>query len=970
MPKKIRVVKRRSHTLRERKVTEQNRQEIVLQEGLLNKIKRAFKSASLEKGGSIIGRGSRSKDAKKVVQSILDKESNKFIKELDSDIKEKFPGFPNNDEAENFNLGATSILAVYYSIVAAAGQCGTEGLQCDPKNNLKKGDEGWLPIMAANQIIEDLEIYAKYVVDYKMGDYFKHAMNEGAEENQKMYSLTEQQIERMDELWGSAQSKMNKAVAASEKGEALPGEKVSDRERLFGKGKKTFAMAGLQDRFLPAVLAAMGSATGLAHIITASFVPSDYTFESFGDAQAQETVEKEFGGLEQAIADKGENLTSTLAELAGSPQNATTMGEFAEQFEQVSNNTNYSIEEITAAFEKDLGMPMQDADKMMNHMVEFGKANADASYGSVVNDTGVSQEFINHVAQSDPQFAEELKEGAAGSGRFKGGFTNLLGIKPGTVVLAASWGWRLTKEAFRQSGHAVMDPTFTQALVGSGALAKIGIGFLAMGGLITLVRKHGEEHGRAAAMQAVIDKINPISGAQPEPVEEEDCVTLAKKMDSEIQVGDFVMYEERQGSKKAQGEFETDFSVAIVVDKLKGVDADIENPKNLWTAKEEAGEEEKEELSEGPLPSGAALGTDRIQGSKDTGEDYRNRIFWNIFEIAVRTSDKHGKTPSGTQHAAAVFRKEGDNPCRPYITKISEEQARTHINTMLAGGVFDDSIDAFLNSDSEVAQNLRDQGAVEKIMNIIADANPAEITEQEEPEQVDPLGGFKDEKGGIKARKIFQQLGIGNPEADPSIQVYQFLMSAISALNRAGEAPLKRIKRLSDAISKFSWRGGRRIPTSKKKEVFNLIASADPLLSAGEDGVGTDIDRAKGYLSAVEDLYSHSRCKEWCILAIIRGNRETKKKYLTDKIGGKKNPSRSTPDKWLEFVQKQDPEMRWQARPKAKAKAADKVAWKEKQEKRAAAYMQFLDSGDIVKESTEINETYDRWQKLAGILKG
>ena len=968
MPKKIRIIRKKSHAIRERKRIERKNQEIILEAGLFKKARRWFRSFSLEKGGSILNRGKRQKEASKFIKDMLEKEINIFLRDLVKDLKEKYPGFPNNDDHEQFLLGAQSILAVYYSIVAAAGQCGTEGLQCSPKNNLKKGDDGWLPISIANEIIQDLETFAKNIVDYRMGDKGAHFMKEG-EEHQKIYSLTEQQVTRMDELWGSSKSKMDKAIAASEEGEALPGEEVSDRERLFGKGKKTFKMRGLESKFLPAVLAAMGSATGLAHIITASFVPSDYTFESFGDAQAQEAVEKEFGGLEQAIADKGENLTSTLAELAGSPQNATTMGEFAEQFEQVSNNTNYSIEEITAAFEKDLGMPMQDADKMMNHMVEFGKANADASYGSVVNDTGVSQEFINHVAQSDPQFAEELKEGAAGSGRFKGGFTNLLGIKPGAVVLAASWGWRLTKEAFRQSGHAVMDPTFTQALVGSGALAKIGIAFLAAGAAIGWVRKHGLEHGRAAAMQAIIDKINPISGAQPEPVEE-DCVTLAKKIDSEIQVGDFVMYEERQGSKKAQGEFETDFSVAIVVDKLKGVDADIENPKNLWTAKEEEGEEEKEELSEGPLPSGAALGTDRIQGSKDTGEDYRNRIFWNIFELAVRTSKKHGKTPSGTQHAAAVLRKEGDNPCRPYITKISEEQARTHINTMLAGGVFDDSIDTFLNNDSEVAQNLRDQGAVQKIMNIIADANPAEITEQEEPEQVDPLGAFKDEKGGIKARKIFQQLGIGNPEADPSIQVYQFLMSVISAMNRAGEAPLKRIKRLSDAISKFSWRGGRRIPTSKKKEVFNLIASADPLLSAGEDGVGTDIDRAKGYLSAVEDLYSHSRCKEWCILAIIRGNRETKKKYLTDKIGGKKNPSRSTPDKWLEFVQKQDPEMRWQARPKAKAKAADKIAWKEKQQKRAAAYMQFLDSGDIVKESAEINETYERWKKLAGILKG
>ena len=969
MPKKIRIVRKKSHAIRERKRIERKAQEVILQEGLLKKIKRAFKSASLEKGGSIVGRGGRASDAKEIVKAILSKESNKFIKDLDSDIREKFSGFPNNDDAEQFNLGATSILAVYYSIVAAAGQCGTEGLQCSPKNNLSKDDEGWLPIVAANQIIEDLEIYAKYVVDYKMGDYFKHKMNESDSENKKLYSLTEQQIARMDELWGSAKSKMDKAVAASERGDDSPGDDAAptDRERLFGKGKKTFAMAGLEDRFLPAVLAAMGTATGLAHIITASFVPSDYTFESFGNAQAQETVNTEFGGMEQAIADKGENLTSTVAEMAGSSQNATTMGEFAEQFEQIKNNSGYSVEDITAAFEKDLGMPMDDADKMMNHMVEFGNTDAGggASYGSVVNDTGVSQEFINHVAQSDPEFAAELKEGAAGSGRYKGGFTDLLGIKPGTVVLAVSWGWRLTREAFRQSGHAVMDPTFTQALVGSGALAKIGIGFLAMGGLITLVRKHGEEHGRAAAMQAVIDKINPISGAEPvEPIEEEDCVTLAKKMDSEIQVGDFVMYEERQGSKKAPGEFETDFSVAIVVDKLQGVEADIENPRYLWAAQEE-------ELSEGPLPSGAALGTDRVQGSKDTGEDYRNRIFWNIFELAVRTSDKHGKTPSGTQHAAAVFRKEGANPCRPYITKISEEEARTRLNAVLAGGPFDDSVEAFMSHSSEVAQNLRDQGAVERIMNIIADANPPELTEQsEEGEPVDPLADFKDDESKIKAKKIFDKLGVGNPEADPSIQVYQFLLSALSALRRAGEAPLKRIKRLSDAISKFSWRGKRQLPASKKKEVFNLIASADPLLSAGAGGIGTDIDRAKGYLSAMESLYVHSRCSEWCILAIIQGNKEAKKKYLSDKVDREPNPLKSTAKKWLEFVQRQDPEMKWQARPKAKAKAAEKAAWKEKQKLRAAAYMQFLDSGDIVKESDKINETYDRWQKLAGILKG
>ena len=76
---------------------------------------------------------------------------------------------------------------------------------------------------------------------------------------------------------------------------------------------------------------------------------------------------------------------------------------------------------------------------------------------------------------------------------------------------------------------------------------------------------------------------------------------------------------------------------------------------------------------------------------------------------------------------------------------------------MLAGGPFDDSVEAFLNHSSEVAQNLRDQGAVERIMNIIADANPPELTEQsEEGEPVDPLADFKDDESKIKAKKIFE----------------------------------------------------------------------------------------------------------------------------------------------------------------------------------------------------------------------
>lgn len=123
-----------------------------INEGLWEKVKYGLSKLGRYKvGGKLTGRGKIDQDTAAKIQSILDKKGNEVIKILNSKIKEENPEFPNNEKGEQFLKTVMEIATVYDSIVEAT------------KKNPE--EEGYLPIDAANTVIEDLAEYVKKYLD-------------------------------------------------------------------------------------------------------------------------------------------------------------------------------------------------------------------------------------------------------------------------------------------------------------------------------------------------------------------------------------------------------------------------------------------------------------------------------------------------------------------------------------------------------------------------------------------------------------------------------------------------------------------------------------------------------------------------------------------------------------------------------------------------------------------------------------
>ena len=102
-------------------------------------------------GGKILGKSQTDAKARADIAKLLEKEANEVIRNLDKSIREKNPEFPNNKSQLDFVNTIIEIATVYDSLVAAT--------------KLKQGDPGFLPVDAANVIINDLKQYTQKYLD-------------------------------------------------------------------------------------------------------------------------------------------------------------------------------------------------------------------------------------------------------------------------------------------------------------------------------------------------------------------------------------------------------------------------------------------------------------------------------------------------------------------------------------------------------------------------------------------------------------------------------------------------------------------------------------------------------------------------------------------------------------------------------------------------------------------------------------
>jgi hypothetical protein len=961
----------------------------VLSEGLWSKVKYIIgKAGSIEKGGSIFGSGKKAKKAQEFIDRVIEKKSNDLIKKLDAEIRDQHPEFPNQEDKFDFQNAAASILAVYWSIVAAAGQCGDGGVDCgEGVKNLKPGDEGYLDVSIANEIIKDLESYAKYIADYKLADSYKH-FTEGKSLHSKI-PLTIQEAQRLDELFGlSSKEKMAKAVAASERGED---EEDSDAQRdaLFNKDKKTSSWKGLESNLLPGVLALLGGGFTLAHLIAPYVLPQPGTIETITKKQhlkATINFVTTNGDTLSATAAKGSNLTGFVANLSGAPGNAATMGDFANQINNIATTTSQSVGNVTSAISQGLTMPSADAAKMMHFMHDFGVANPAVGYGQIVNATAPSQQFVNFVATTDPSFASTISSGASGAGTFKGGLTNVLGINPGAVSVA---GAAITKAVFKfytvttiTKGAVAAVPGGATAIAGSGALLTIGVSLLAAAAAVKLLRMKGKHSSRLKVLQDIVNQINPIEGGEPEPgpepgpepdpetdtapgAVEEDCVEAVKAMDKEFQVGDYVLYEERQSSR-VDGDYEPESSVGVIMDKGEGIEADMADPRYYWSQDEEIQE---------------------AQGSMYTGKNYTHRIFWNIWMFPVRTMrNKH--MISVTTTSVAVFRKEGDEGCRPRITKLTEEDFRSYLADDIENFVKHHYETEFDKNTSEPAEDLRKAGAIDTLAKIIyGDRSPPPPTKQSK----ESLSTLFENGGKPTAQAVLDHLGIKNPMTDHRYQAYTFVVKALGTIDKKkrNKLPASATLRgsLEREIDKFSYTVDKEtikpFAGQHKAKVLEMLmdASEGKLTSNIADEkkhdqawrkqrqlfktrcsaahTENDLDSKRKYCRSATEEFENSRARNFTL--------EDYKEYIRKRENGEINKSM----KFYQYVIDNDLGLKKPAakktatkKPAAKKTAAKKPAAKKSAAKKSAA------KKTAAKKKKISESIVQRWKELAGIIKG
>ena len=139
--------------------------EDLMEEGVWSKIKYYMgKLGSIEKGGKVFGRKKRTKAAEEKLAAAIEKAAQKGFADFRNDIESEFPEFPNMEKKEDFVNALMNIGAVYDSVDAAVAKYDEQGAEV----------KGGLDPDSANALVSALREYVAFLLDYKLADSYKH----------------------------------------------------------------------------------------------------------------------------------------------------------------------------------------------------------------------------------------------------------------------------------------------------------------------------------------------------------------------------------------------------------------------------------------------------------------------------------------------------------------------------------------------------------------------------------------------------------------------------------------------------------------------------------------------------------------------------------------------------------------------------------------------------------------------------
>jgi hypothetical protein len=425
-------------------------------EGVWTNIKYGLsKLGRYKAGGKILGKDKVDKESAEKIKQIIEKKGNEVIKNLDANIKEKNPEFPNNKEGADFLNTIMEISAVYDSIIAAT--------------KLEPNDEKYLPIDAANGVINDLREYVKKFLDVDLKSVY--SVVDEAEGN--ALNVTEEELQKLDEEWGLNETEevINEEEADLKAGDVRDKLNVNRKTRGVGKDFDSERIKTLKSNKLPLILAGIGGALGgLSWLAQTEWFKEWLEGLLGGDTTltSPDIVKDVTGG-----APDSKGMLHWMGEIDGRQmKTGADVQAFIEK---------YGADNVKHMFDGNGGGPSETQIQQLQQLV--GGENASKPVGELFN------------PQNDT------------FGSMKGG-QNLFGVSKAASFLAQIVIKKGITSVVKGAGTAL-----AAKFAGLGSvLGPIGIGLFAAGVLVKLMRKKGQKSSRAATLNYLYQSIRNIEG--------------------------------------------------------------------------------------------------------------------------------------------------------------------------------------------------------------------------------------------------------------------------------------------------------------------------------------------------------------------------------------------------------------------------------------------------------------------------
>jgi len=430
-----------------------------LNEGAWESIKYGLsKLGRYKAGGKITGKGKIDQEAGAKIQQIIDKKGNEMINKLNADIKEKNPEFPNNKKGEDFLNTVMEIAAVYDSVVAATKK--------DPK------EEGFLPVDAANMIIEDLAEYVKKFLDVDLSAAYSvmDSKKDKVKEPEGDEELLTDDVEGINE----DQAADVRAQLQAKKGEA------EDRE--------SERMKGLKSNKLPLILSALGASLGALSWIAQSqwFKDMVTTMVQKPDTLTQETVSNV---VDKNVVVDPNGWSYTIQNNGFNEATGLKLG------------PNDSVENLHKAFKYYGG---GNEEKGMEVMSKFLNPNNQAE--SIAN---LKSQFADPSNKTVGDIFNVGEKTYGSSGHLFGQYG---GAKSAIAKLLFT---QIKKTIIKGTTTGVVKSALAKGLMKIGPiLGPIGIGLVAAGATVKLMRMKGQKQSRAKTLQDLLNSIQPVKGTE------------------------------------------------------------------------------------------------------------------------------------------------------------------------------------------------------------------------------------------------------------------------------------------------------------------------------------------------------------------------------------------------------------------------------------------------------------------------